>query len=277
VTLPNFLIIGAAKTGTTSLYGYLRQHPDVFMPEKKELHFFSFDENWQRGTAWYERHFAPVGDAIAVGEASASYTLFPHQPGVAARIADVLPDVRLIYVVRNPIDRIRSLFQHRVARGRELQSSIEQAVREDPFYVDTSRYEMQIDQYMEHFPGERLLVITSEDLRQHREDVVHRVHRFLGVDPAKVPTLSERELNVTRRAARPIDGWIRRVPGSRTIASRAPRSVKRRWSQLVSRKVSPFDVAISLDLRRELEDRLRDDVRGLRQYLGNGFDGWGIA
>ena len=95
MTLPNFLIIGAMKAGTTSLYQYLGSHPQVFMAQPKELHFFSYRAG--EDTAWYAEHFAGAGAAIAVGEASASYTTYPDAEEVPGRIA-AIPDVRLIYL-----------------------------------------------------------------------------------------------------------------------------------------------------------------------------------
>ena len=130
MTLPTFLIIGTMKGGTTSLHRYLRQHPEVFMPERKELNFF-LDEyagppidppeerNWSRGITWYERQFAGAERERAVGEASANYSRYPTYPGVAERIAEVVPQMKLIYLMRNPIDRVLSHYLHDFANGRE--------------------------------------------------------------------------------------------------------------------------------------------------------------
>src|SRR5204863_2222453 len=84
--LPNFLIIGAQKSGTTSLYRYLQMHPDVFMPRNKEPDFFVAERNWPMGLDWYEAHFAAARDAIAIGEASTTYTMYPHYAGVPERV-----------------------------------------------------------------------------------------------------------------------------------------------------------------------------------------------
>src|SRR3954447_530769 len=101
--LPNFVIIGTMKGGTTSLYHYLRHHPQVFMTETKELHYFVADKNLSRGLDWYERNFAGAGDAVAVGEASPDYTKYPIHADVPKRMADVMPWARLVYVIRNPV------------------------------------------------------------------------------------------------------------------------------------------------------------------------------
>src|SRR5690242_1505303 len=107
--LPNFLVIAPPKTGSTSLHRYLEAHPEVFMSEQKELRFFIEQRNWNRGLAWYERHFRNAAGAKAVGEASPGYALYPLYQGVPERIASVLGTrCRFLYVVRNPVDRIRS-------------------------------------------------------------------------------------------------------------------------------------------------------------------------
>src|SRR5918992_1234170 len=122
--LPNFLIIGAAKAGTTSLWAYLREHPQVFMAEPKELHFFVAASNWKRGLGWYESHFDRAKGSVAVGEACGAYSRFPTHRGVPARIAGVVPDARLIYLVRHPIDRMVSNYVLNVRLGVERERSI---------------------------------------------------------------------------------------------------------------------------------------------------------
>src|SRR5437867_237452 len=95
--LPNFLLIGAMKAGTTSLYQYLRSHPNVFMASPKELHYFSHRR--EASLDWYKAHFSAANAAAAVGEASASYTTYPECESVPERIADVMPDIRLLYLI----------------------------------------------------------------------------------------------------------------------------------------------------------------------------------
>ena len=275
--LPNFLIIGAAKAGTTSLYRYLRSHPEVFMPEKKELQFFPLEFNWDRGLDWYEQHFVGAERASAVGEASTTYTRYPYSQGVPERIAEVLPDARLIYLIRHPIERMRSQFQQHVSHGWELEQSIDKALLQNPFYLDTSRYAMQIEQYLEHFPLERLQVLTSDDLRVRRDATMRRVYAFLEVDPGFIPPALGQEYNATRRASRPIQQRLQRIRVIRAVSPITPPAAKRAALRLMSRHIAPSDVRISDEVRRELEDRIREDVRRLRGYVNHDFDGWGIT
>ena len=192
--LPNFLVIGAMKAGTTSLYHYLRGHPHVFMPSVKELDYFAREPRSNQGIEWYRRQFAPApAGAIAIGEASTLYTKHPRFPGVPERIAAQIPDAMLIYVVRDPIERIRSHYQHQVALGAE-RAPMAEAIFRDPIYLDTSRYAMQIDRYLEVFSPDQLLVLTSERLRADREVAVREILAFLGLDSSRFPTNHAREI-----------------------------------------------------------------------------------
>lgn len=278
--LPNFLIIGAMKGGTTSLWHYLRSHPQVFMPHNKELHFFSDGEVWSRGLQWYEGKFSELPPtAVAVGEASPSYSKHPQFPGVPARIASVIPDVRLIYVIRQPIERMRSQYLHNVAAGLE-HDPVEKALRSKPGYVNSSRYAMQIAYYLEHFHRDQLLVITSEDLRGDRIPTVRRVYEFLGIDQGWVPPMIQREFYRTgeRRMVRSITLKMRRLPGIH-LRRLIPAAVKVRAmkSGLLTKTLDEDEAMITESLREHLEGVLREDVRQLRQFLGPDFDGWGIA
>jgi hypothetical protein len=285
--LPNFLVIGAMKSGTTSLFHYLRAHPQVFMSPLKEVDFFIEGGNWGRGLDWYRRQFDGASpEAVAIGEASTSYTKYPEYEGVPERISALLPDVRLIYVVRDPIERIRSHYQHRSLIGAEP-LPIDVAVLQDPRYVDCSRYALQIEQYLNHFPRERLLVVTSEALKGQRVATIGGIYRFLDVDDAYVPETVDREFYQTADRARypAYVWWLRRsmkryIPAGKRAKELVdlvlPGTVGRVRSgpAPTPRKSEP---PIPPLLRTQLEEMLRDDVHKLRAIMPEGFDGWGIA
>lgn len=270
------------KSGTTSLYYYLQAHPEIFMPAIKELDFFTAEMNWKRGWRWYERQFTLAGSDIkAVGEASTTYTKYPQYAGVAQRIAEHLPDARLIYIIRDPIDRIRSQYQHHVAIGIE-RAPFEEAVLENPYYVDFSRYACQIEQYLEHFPREQLLIVTSEDLRRERVATLGKVYDFVGVDEGVAHTVpAEEHFTTEGRLAYPAvvastRRALRRVwPGSVGVAKFIPGPVKQLLGKSMVSQSS--GLAMTGAVRKRLEDALREDVTRLRNYMPPGFDGWGIA
>jgi hypothetical protein len=286
--LPTFLVIGAMKAGTTSLWHQLRVHPQVFMPEVKELHYFSNTARLARGLDWYRGQFELAGeDAVAIGEASTNYTKYPRLTGTPGRIAGVIPDVRLVYLVRDPFSRMRSHYLH-VVHGHGETRSFPVAVREDPEYLDISRYRTQIDQYLEHFDPSQLLVITAEDLRRDGATTVNRVLEFVGAPPLPVrptvnpvrvtPSQAEKHRSADKRVETGLSVRVRRLPGYALARRLTPRPVRRMVSRTTTRPVaSTVDTTVPDDLRAEIVAQLRDEVAGLRPFLGTAFDGWGIA
>jgi hypothetical protein len=221
--LPNFLIVGAQKAGTTALYSYLREHPAVTGPPWKEVSFF--DRHFWRGAAWYRGHFpnklylrgvrARAGVEPIVGEASPSYLFHPVAP---ERAAALVPDVRLIALVRNPIDRAHSHYHHEVALGREplpFEQALEQEdermdgelerLRDPRYfshawwnftYLSRGRYAEQLERWLGFFPSERLLVLPSGELLERPRDAYRQVLDFLGAPPhelAAYPRVFERD------------------------------------------------------------------------------------
>src|SRR2546427_5443241 len=140
--LPNFFVIGAMKAGTTALWSYLGQHPSVYVATK-EPNFFAFA--WDRGQDWYESLFEGASGEPARGDISPSYTQYPK--GVPARIASLVPDARLIYSLRHPIERIQAHYLHAVVGGKEHRP-IELALDETPWYVTCSKYSTWIKHYL---------------------------------------------------------------------------------------------------------------------------------
>lgn len=277
--LPNFLIIGAMKGGTTSLFNYLSVHPEVFMSRTKELHYFVAEKNLRRGNGWYERQFREADDAAAVGEASTDYTKYPLFRGVPKRIADLIPGVRLIYVVRHPLERIRSHYLHDVARGRERRP-IDEAVSGNEHYLAPSRYALQIEEYLKHFPREQLLLVTSESLRNDRAAAMRRVHDFIGVNSCWSTPVQNREFNATVQKMAP--GLplraARHLPGAERLRLLAPRQViaAERLLLTAKRPLDPQAGTMSEELERELVDELAPDLACLRSHMGQDFDAWGL-
>jgi hypothetical protein len=180
---PDFLLIGAAKCGTTSLCALLAQHPDVFLHPKKELNFFSHDAVFAKGLDWYERQFAAGHGRRAVGEGSPNYAKRARHPLAAERIARALPDARLLYIARHPLRRMESAWLHARRAGHRSERSFTATVRRYPEYVDTSDYGAQLAVYLQHFRAERILVLFFEDFRADPRAVLRRAFAFLGVDP----------------------------------------------------------------------------------------------
>ncbi len=207
--LPDYVIIGTMKGGTTSLYSYLTQHPWIAPASDREIHFF--DVNYDRGLDWYRAHFPLLrgrrqgGESGAArriaGESSPYYLFHPLAP---ARMRSVVPDAKLIAVLRHPVDRAYSHYQHERAKGREtlsfedaisaeadrLRGERERMMRDPSYrshshqhhsYLSRGVYVDQLESWAEHFPREQLLVVKSEDLFAQPSAVLARVLSFLGV------------------------------------------------------------------------------------------------
>src|SRR5215211_135725 len=181
--LPNFFVIGAAKCGTTSLHEYLKLHPEIEMSARKELQVFTRDD-WREKLAWYVGQF--TGSTPLRGESSPAYTMFPFLPSPAARIHELVRDARLIYLVRDPVERALAHYVEWFALGLE-DRSIEEALAdvESPRnpYMCASRYATQLECYLRRFDPAQILVIDREELLERRAAVLREVFRFLGVDP----------------------------------------------------------------------------------------------
>ena len=208
--LPSFIIIGAQKCGTSSLYHYLVKHPSIFPARRKEIHFFD-EESFSKGIRWYKAHFALSAYArlwsrrieakVITGEASPYYLAFPAAP---ERIATVLPNVKLIVMLRNPTDRAFSHYHHQVRHGREP-LSFEKAIEaegkriegeEKKMFMNNNYYSYnfwafsylargvyinQLENWMRFFHRQQILVIKSEDFFSTPEKELRRSFEFLGL------------------------------------------------------------------------------------------------
>ncbi len=182
---PNYMVIGAAKCATTTVSKLLGQHPDCFMVKCKEPYFFSNDEVYTRGFDWYESLYDEAGSKKMRGEGSNRYTMKEVFPNTVSRIVSYNPDLKLIYIVRNPIARIESFWmQKRSHGGEEVHYDFNTAVRVNrDWLVDSSNYWQQLSVYRPHFPDDRIHIMFYEDFKADPETVMRRCFKFLDVDP----------------------------------------------------------------------------------------------
>ena len=201
---PTFLIIGAQKAGTTWLADMIRQHPEVYMPGTKELHFFNKKANVRKGLSWYEAHFEEC-TAPERGEATPNYLWFPTDPAeieesgrtqnVPKRVRGVYPSLKFIVSLRNPVDRAVSAYRTLIRGGYiSPQTSIIEAAHRHGI-LSMGDYQTQIEQWFSFFPRERFLfLVFEEDVKQNRAQTMEAVFSFLEVDTTFVPDeLNERK------------------------------------------------------------------------------------
>ena len=231
--LPDFIIIGAQKSGTTSLFHYLAQHPQLKASWRKEVHFFDGGlsprrDNHARGEHWYRSNFPLVDDMTAGDQAFEASPLYLFHPLAPARMAELLPDVRLIAVLRHPVERALSHYFHEVRKGRETLPVMEALEREEDrlalllekqdyshpvfthfSYKSRGHYAQQIRRYHEYFPPENLLVLGSEAFFGDPHAALARIFDFVGVDPVTVPNLVPRNVGSNRtRVEAPVYDYL---------------------------------------------------------------------
>ncbi|MDX6623081.1 MAG: hypothetical protein QOE75_1013 [Solirubrobacterales bacterium] len=278
--LPNFIIIGGLKCGTTSIHHYLGLHPEIQMSKPKELNFFVEEMNWDLGLDWYASRFdarSPVR-----GESSPHYTNLPRFDGVAERIKEHCPDARLLYMVRDPIKRILSHWVHATGAGYETRELEPTLALPGTQYVNRSKYWMQLQPYLERFDREQIEIITQEELQSEREETMRKAFAFAGVDDTFKSEQFDREWE--KSAAKQGDKYqfmekLIKLPGFRSFDrnfDRLPESL--RW--IVEKVVHDPDQppaekpTLPEDLFETLRGRFGEDVAALQKFAGREFAGW---
>lgn len=269
---PTFLIIGAPKAGTTSLAAYLAEHPDVFIAPEKEVHFFN--RNFDKGTDWYRSRFADARGQKAIGEASPTYMYLPH---ALDRIAETLPDVRLIAILRNPIDRayshywwMRAMFESR-SFADAARAEMRGAPPPDPgrAYVLPGRYLDALELVAARFARDALRVVILEDLRDRLGEVYAEVCRHIGVDDGVAPPNLGDVVNPAYRVrSMKLRGAMLRVKAWRRLPFGLAGVIDR--MNRASLRYEPMDPA----LRAELRDYYAEPNAALAGWLGRDLSAW---
>ncbi len=177
---PDFMIIGAMKCATSTLHVQLALQSGFVMSDPKEPNFFSNDEIYAQGLDWYYSLFAAATSGDLCGESSTHYTKLPTFPNTVSRIKQHVPHVKVIYVMRHPIDRLVSQFIHEWSQHTVNTKDINEAIDQCPILTQYSQYSMQIRPYLETFGPDNVLAVFSNNLRHHPQRELERVCNFLG-------------------------------------------------------------------------------------------------
>lgn len=279
--LPNFVIIGAAKSGTTTLYEYLLRHPDVMMPELKEPEFFSRNEVYSRGMDWYGSLFTTANPAQLCGEASTTYSRWPHTADAASRLARKLPEVKLIYLMRNPVERAYSHYAHHMRLG--ITCTFEEALERSNEYVDCGLYMMQISRYLRYFGQDRFLFLFTDDLKNDPAGTLQTMQSFLGlpVEQLTEPPITANKGGADHFIRKHTTRKLRQMPGVNLLADRMPSGLRQMAYDLVcaspagKRLKSKFQLQPMLDeTRQRLIDFYKEPNERLAEFLGRDLSHW---
>ena len=199
--LPTFLICGAPKAGTTALYEYCRQHPDILMSTPKETDFFH--KNHHKGVDWFRAHFDDWKGETAIGEAS---VMTMPTPGAEERVADLIPDVRLLFLLRDPVERAYSDYLFNVEQGwippdvpfgRIIRDEIDVEGYSGEALINRGLYLKHLRRFRKHFPRSQMRVLLSRDLKHETARIVQSVYAFIGVNEDYSPGALERHNTTT--------------------------------------------------------------------------------
>lgn len=303
MTMPNFLIIGAGKSGTTSLYYYLKQHPEVYMSPVKEPKFFALEGRGVNFTGpgdqetmsrmannraitdieGYRKLFDGVAGEKAVGEASPMYL---HSPQAPARIKHYVPDVRLVAVLRNPVERAYSAYLHQVRDGREKIADFARALGEEEArtragwapgwqYRRIGFYHAHLKRYYETFGREKIRVYLYEDMKSDLLGMLRDLFRFLEVEEGFVPDTSLRHNASGVPKSRLLVSLLKQPnPIKDTLKPLLPEGLRKRISVSLQNKNLTEAPPLDEDVRRELTETYRQDILELQGLIRRDLSAW---
>jgi hypothetical protein len=289
--LPNFIVIGAAKAGTTALYWYLAEHPQVFMSSVKETNYFAYGLNANGQLLYgdpevhhfpiktlreYQQLFEDVGNAVAVGEASPIYLECPQAAG---RIRHQLPAAKIICSLRHPVDRAYSDYQmyllhtnQRLDPARDLSPRAAWA-QPDSRWMRIGRYHDQLKRYFDVFPSSQMHIFLFDDLKADGLMTVQNMYRFIGVDPRFEPDFDAPHNVTGLPQSRVVEGILTSRALRTAVEPLIPKAAAN-WVRRLRMKNMRKPPALPPDLRRDLTTHFRDDIRRTSDLIGRSLDHW---
>ncbi|MEL6578221.1 MAG: sulfotransferase domain-containing protein [Cyanobacteria bacterium J06621_12] len=289
---PAFIIIGAAKSGTTSLYEYLCRHPQIYMSTPKEPDFFSVDANYEQGMDSYYALFEPAQADQVCGEASTTYSRLHQHPQTVKRIHAALPQVKLIYIMRQPIDRAYSFYIHRFKGAlyrpeQAVEDTFEATIKQQPEFIESSYYLEQIEQYLKLFSRQSCLFLLMKDLIEQPGATLEQILTFIGVDP-QIDLVQQEQIIANKAGDYPewyvkeqLLGSVKSIPGVQTLSELMPKQLKQGLYQLIKRqKYQDWQTNQFLpppmlpETRTMLLDHFQAHNKRLAEFLGRDLSHW---
>jgi hypothetical protein len=271
--LPNFIIVGATKAGTTSLDFYLSLHPEIHMARPKEPRFFIDAQEpfgrWQRGLSWYRSLF--VSDKALCGEASPTYASWSAKHGVFERMQSLVPHAKILFVVREHFARLWSSYLMNV-RYHGTEDSLSEFLLNNQWALDGSLYGARVENILRHFPHEQLLVLEAQELQEHRAETLCKVFQFLGADREFHSPLFQHKRHESRFHAYPnkVGRKVLRHPAMRMLEQKLPPSLfyhLRNGLNVVLAGNKP-ELSLDSELREDLSRTFAQDSLKLRDLTG---------
>ncbi len=301
MTMPNFLILGVPKAGTTALYAYLNQHPQIYMSPNKEPHFFAFegkkpdfcgagdDQAWTNTSSVvdlqaYQQLFQGVSQEKAIGEASTQYLYIPQTP---ERIQHYLPQAKMIAILRHPVERAYSHFIYMRQNCRETLTDFAQALEAEEqriknhwapawHYQQQGYYSVQLQRYFNRFHRDQIRIYLYDDWKRHPLTVFQDMLQFLDVDTRFVPDMNTRYhiINALPKNRNLYTFLTQENPIKTALRQLVPAQIRKPMAAKVYRKNFEKPQRLTAEMRRQFTPRFRDDILKLQDLLDRDLSHW---
>ncbi|MEC4802622.1 MAG: sulfotransferase [Jaaginema sp. PMC 1079.18] len=285
---PKTFIIGAAKSGTTTICNVLKDHPQIHLPETKEPSFFAWDEQYEQGLEHYAALYEEAEEGQILLDGSTPYSRCTVYPEAARRIFEAVPDAKFVYLMRHPVDRAFSHYCHRwlkeVRKGEPFTETFKEYVQNDPMCIDDSLYKLQIEQYLQYFPKNRFLFLLTEDLGKDKIELAQKICRHFGIDDARENFDSgQANSNVTSEYREIlVKNTVRDFPLIKLVKPLLSSSTKEwlynnvlRKTSFVNKKVSGFKpIPMASETRQELLEFYRETTQWVEELTGRDLPHW---
>jgi hypothetical protein len=279
--IPNFFIIGASKCGSTSLYNMLAAQDGCCMSSVKEPAFFN---NKNKELDWYLSLFDHCFGNVAIGEASPVYSETTYFPWIPEKIYNFNPSAKLIYIVRHPYDRLKSVWKQTLSTGhfykkkhyhKTMPLCFEKAIFDHPPFLEACKYWTHIQNYRSFFDDTKIKVIYFDDYIQNISQTMQRLNVFLGLPNFIEPPLDARGKNTSKGkvVSNPLLQWINDVPILQQIKENIPGDTKKFIKRITHLPV-PSNPQISNEVKEKIRAELKDEVLSLFEYTGKSPDFW---
>jgi hypothetical protein len=275
----DFMIIGAAKCGTTTVSEILSRHPEICFCRQKEPHFFSKFSNWKEQIETYRSLYTPRPNQLC-GEASTTYTCFPEfNNNVWHSLYEFNPKLKLIYIMRDPMDRIVSQYMHNYLRG-YTSDTFDKSVLNDPMYVNRTRYFVQIKPYLDLFSKEQILLLTLEEFIESKNEFLIKIADFLNISDSELLTSSclheNRSVGSTKDNIS-IDNFLKKNQYVQSSKIFFPESIRKKiyvnLQKIVARKITEKP-QISIEFKQVIQSLLMLDIIKIEDLLGRKLTEW---
>lgn len=285
--LPDFLHVGAQKAGSTWIHYALKEHPDIFMPDNDNVSFF--DVYYHRGEDWYKKQFDAYQGEIAIGEESPGYLKHPIAP---QRAADLVPDVKIIMCLRNPIDRAYSQWWHAQKNwtNTDFQRSINYHATNDVF-ITPGLYEYHISKWENYFPTSQIKIVFFDDFISDNKSFIQNIYDFIGVDSKYSPSIIGEKIKSGEDLNEPSVLYDKRNQIRDGIRKYTPEILKEYLLSPLYHKYSSnffnfykkiidpvgrsgYNEGMDADTRRELERVYYDSIKKLENRTGRDLSQW---